>query len=272
VTLLFTAPKAFAGEAAPHQRNALRSWSRLQPAVRILLLGDEPGVAEIAQEIGAEHESHVERNEYGTPLVDSLFRAAHARASAHELLAYANADIILLDDFRRALDTIDLDRFLLAGRRRNVLLDDELGFEPGWQDDLRRRARRGRLETPWGSDYFVFRADGTFAEVPPFAVGRARWDNWLIAKARHERIPVIDGTNAVIAVHQLHGHDHIAGYTGSQWGGPESDANDELARSLQPNGVIFHLWDATHVLGAGGPRPARRPVRAWRALKVRLRS
>ena len=221
--------------------------------------------------IGAEHVPHVSRNAYGTPLVDSLFREAHRVAHGHGLLAYVNADVVLLDDFRAALERLPASRFLVAGRRRNLDLGRELMFEDEWQAELRRRARRAPLAPPWGSDYFVFPADGTFARVPPFAVGRAGWDNWLIAKARRERIPVVDATRAITAVHQAHGYDHIPGYTGSHWGGPESQANAALARATcgADDGVVFHLWDATHVLTARGPRRTVRPVAIWRRWRTR---
>jgi len=267
---LFTAPKSFDGPARIPQMNALRSWTKLRPRVRLLLFGDEPGIAEVAREIEAEHLPHVERSDFGTPLISSLFRAAHDSVAPDSLLAWLNADIVLLQDFRVAVDRVRLCRFVLAGRRRNVPALGRLVFEAGWDRDVRARARRARLEAPWGSDYFVFPADGTFRDPPPFVVGRARWDNWVIGHARREGVPVVDATRAITAVHEPHGYDHIPGFTGTEWGGPESRANDALARERLASGdVIFHLWDATHVLTARGVHRTHRPVALWRRLRTR---
>ena len=50
---IFSAPKAFTD---PHiniiQRNAIQSWLHLGPEVEVFLVGDEPGMAEAAAELG----------------------------------------------------------------------------------------------------------------------------------------------------------------------------------------------------------------------------
>jgi hypothetical protein len=63
-----------------------------------VLCGDEDGVGSAAARLGVRHLQDVERNEYGTPLIDSVFRAA--RAAWHSLfLAYVNAGMILFREF-----------------------------------------------------------------------------------------------------------------------------------------------------------------------------
>ena len=49
---IFACPKGFVGRAGEIQRNAIRSWVRLGPDVEVILLGDDEGVAEAAQELG----------------------------------------------------------------------------------------------------------------------------------------------------------------------------------------------------------------------------
>ena len=266
---LFAAPKPYVGEAAVAQLNALGSWARLEPAPRVILIGDEEGIAGAARRISAVHVEEVERTPRGTPRVDSVFAAAHGLVANGELLCYVNADLVLLDDFVR-IASVGLERFLVGGRRLDVPLHGELSFEPGWQRRVRASARRhGRLAPSWGSDYFAFRADGTFASPPPFALGRAGWDNWMFGKARLEGIPVVDATRALTVLHPVHAYGHVAG-SGPRWEGPETEANRELARAAIPDDHRgSHLWDATHVLGRRGARPVREPVRAWRRLRRR---
>jgi hypothetical protein len=238
--------------------------------VEVLLLGDEYGTAEVAAEVGAMHSPAIDLNEFGTPRVNSLFGEAHRVAAPNSALAYVNADLILFGDFADAVTRIRLRRFLLAGRRRDLSIEGELEFAPGWEEALRGRAfAEGALRSPWGSDYFVFPSDGTFESIPPFAVGRAHWDNWMFARASGEGIPILDGTRAITAVHQAHGYEHVPGQTALAWEGPESEANRALGHELVPAEVPFHLLDATHALTARGVWPILQPRSLWRRWQSR---
>jgi hypothetical protein len=256
VLTLFAAPKAFVGDIALIQRNALESWKRLGGSVEVVLCGDEEGIAEAARAAGARHVARVTRNAYGTPLLDSVFREASA-AARRSLLAYVNADIILLPDFLESVRRVRLERFLIVGRRWNVN-PEPIDFQaPDWVDRLRARvASDGELDPPTAVDYFVFHRHGPLAELPPFAVGRPPWDNWMIFNARRRRIPVVDATAAITAIHQRHTHDHVKAKREGAWFGPESDANYGLIEEV-PHFRTFH---ATHVLTARGLRPALRPA------------
>ena len=72
----FTAPKPFQGHIDIIQRNAIESWLRLRPQCEVILFGDEEGIAEVARELKVRHIPEVARNEYGTPLISSLFEKA----------------------------------------------------------------------------------------------------------------------------------------------------------------------------------------------------
>lgn len=50
---IFSIPKAFNGHIGDIQRNAINSWTRLQPECEILLLGDDEGTGKAADENGA---------------------------------------------------------------------------------------------------------------------------------------------------------------------------------------------------------------------------
>lgn len=246
---LFTIPKPFDDAAAKIQRTALASWARL-PGVSVVLLGDEPGVAAAAEEAGARHHGGLETTEHGTPLVSGAFTAMRELAETPRV-AFVNADIVLLPDFTAGLARVGLPRMLLAGRRRD--LD---AVEPAELDDpvrLSERARRdGVLRGPDWIDYFVLDRDGPLTELPPFVIGRPRWDNWLIHRARSLRIPVVDATQAITAIHQSHGHEHVPERRGDDWYGPEADANI----ALMGDTPLFELDHATHVLTNRGVRRA----------------
>jgi hypothetical protein len=265
---LFTIPRSFAGSTGVRQRNAIGTWLRAIPDVEVLLLGDDPGVADVATELGVRHIPAVRRNEFGTPFLDSAFALAEERAR-HDLLGYINTDILLISDFVEALQRVPYERSLVVGRRTDLDVEELLDFNERWQQELRQRATRdGKLLHPYGCDFFVFRKRTGLTELPPFVVGRPGWDNWFIARALQLAIPVVDITPVSLAVHQNHGYAHVPAARGKAWEGPEGDRNYGLA-----GGMYASILDATHRLTARGVvknRKARRLfLRVWYAIVKR---
>lgn len=253
---LFTLPKGFVD---PHvsmiQRNALASWVHLSPAIEVLVMGDDPGVGEEALAAGAQHVPDVAKNEFGTPLLDSAFALAAARSSA-PMLCYVNADIVLLDDFVAAVRLLPRRPYLAIGRRFDADVVSEIDLSDGGAALREWALLSGRLDLGRGSDYFVFRREQDFG-LPPFAVGRPGWDNWMIGRALELGLPLIDLTPSVLAIHQNHGYGHVSGGGGS-WEGPEAKRNRELATGIER--YVHSPFNATHQLTAGGLRRALSPA------------
>ncbi|MBI4569981.1 MAG: hypothetical protein HY719_16430 [Planctomycetes bacterium] len=226
---IFAIPKPMRGHVGVIQANAIRSWKRLA-GCQVILFGDDAGVAEIARDTGAEHAGPVPRNAHGTPLLDGVFRQAAALAR-NDLLCYTNADIILPPDLPAVAAGVRFARFLLVGRRWDLDVTEPIDFTaPDWHARLTRRvAREGRLHPPAGSDYFLF-PRGAIAPLPPFPVGRPGWDNWLLWRCLLDRVPVIDATAVVPAVHQNHQYHHVPGGDGRTYSGPEWEINRRLVR------------------------------------------
>lgn len=248
---VFTIPKSFRGHDGVIQRNAIRSWQSLGSDVDVVLFGDDDGVAATAEELGARYISNVDRTEYGTPLLSSVFTAARAQSDAR-LLAYVNADIILLGDFAAACAELP-EAHLMVGRRWDVDLYEELDFGPCWESELRQTVAGTALLAPavW-IDYFVFPRTSPLTTLPPFAVGRPYWDQWMIYRARSLNIPVVDASRRVYAIHQSHGYAHVPAGSGDRWQGPEAEANAALAGDMP----LMSIEHATHVLTARGVRQA----------------
>jgi len=227
---IFTAPKPFTDpHIATIQRNALRSWQQLGLDVQVLVIGEEKGLAETASELGIVHLPDIARTPGGTPLISSIFRVA-IQYGESPLLAYVNADIILMADFlaaaRRMMELAE--RFLLIGRRWDLDVRAELDFPPGWEGRLQQQVHQsGRLHPPMGSDYFIFPRN-SFTEIPDFAVGRAGWDNWMIYHARQQGWLTVEGTPSVMVIHQQHDYSHLPGQI-SYTTHPESVENRRLA-------------------------------------------
>lgn len=226
---IFAIPKPFAGHIGDIQYNAIKSWSLLSPRPEIILLGDEPGTEHVAKELGARQIADIARNKKGTPLLNDLFAKAKQASSDDSLLAYVNADIILFDGFVRAVEILRgrYNRFLMVGRRRDFSQAGRMCFDdPAWAASLQSAAAsRGFPHNQEGMDYFVFRKD-MFVTVPPFAIGRCAWDQWLLNNAD---APVIDASGMVLAVHQNHAFAPKAGGRPGLWEGAEAAENRQLA-------------------------------------------
>lgn len=271
---IFSIPKAFIGTIATQQRNAIGSWLCLGDGVDVLLCGDDPGVAEAARDLGVRHLPAIQRNERGTPLVNSAFQSARFSSTA-EYLCYVNADIIFTADFARAIKQVRLKRFLMSGRRWDLDFDAPIDFaSPSWETDLVGLARnKGRLHSAEAMDFFAF-PRRFLGDLPPFAVGRAMWDNWLIFHARVLGGEVIDATEDVVIVHQNHGYSHTEGGQVGAYFGPEATENRRLGHELL---YPFTLEDATLALEHGrlvrprGFRGRIRSVEGAIALAVRGR-
>jgi hypothetical protein len=245
---IFTTPKPFSdARIATIQRNAVQSWRHLGPEVEVLLVGDEPGMQGVAAEYGLCHLRDVARSQAGTPLVSSIFALAR-QASGAPLLAYLNADILLLPDFVDAARQVSsqAERFLVIGQRWDLDVPSLLDFSPGWAERLRADVQtRGRLHMPAGSDYFVFPRD-LFAEIPDFAIGRAGWDNWMIFYARQQGWSVIDATPSIQVIHQDHDYSHLPGGR-PHYEHPESQVNQALAGgSANLYMVLDSDWQLVH--------------------------
>ena len=251
---LFSIPKAFHGHTRIIQRNAINSWTLMRPRPEIILFGNDEGTAEAAKSFAVRHVPQVARNEYGTPLLNDLFEQAQ-HAAAYNILCYVNADVILTSDFFQAVDEVVRWKtcFLLVGQRWDVDIKESLDFGDGWENELLARlGSQGVLHPSTGMDYFVF-PRGMWRDIPPFAIGRTAWDNWLVYRARAMRVPVVDATDATTVVHQSHDYLHIPAKAGDVCDGPEARRNLKLAGSWKH---VFTLADATHVLRRGRPRLA----------------
>jgi hypothetical protein len=231
---IFAMPKPFVGDAELIQKNAIRSWAQLSPAVEVLLFGDEDGIAEFAAENNVAHVSHVDRNSNGTPLVSSAFSMAH-EVTTSPILVYCNADVILDRGFAAALEQLSnqsqFDDWLAIGQRTNLSVDFEIDFQnPTQLQQLRKRCKtEGVRSSAVCKEYFAFNRE-LFRSVPPFAVGRGNWDNWMVASVKPNAVPVVDLSQVVTVIHQDHDYGHMqASRMNCYVNGEEAKENQRLA-------------------------------------------
>jgi len=262
---LFATPKPFSNLNAIIQKNAIHSWTLLDPKPEIILFGMSQGIEEVAKEFSVVHCPDVKCNEYGTPLVNDLFERAES-LSNHDVLCYINADILLLQTFSFAVSSVSkrLHSFLLIGQRWDLDVLTAIDFDDNWQHFLVEKvSRSGKIHPRTGIDYFVY-CKGLWRDgLPPFAIGRPVWDEWLVYRARFLDIPVIDATTATTVIHQNHDYSHVPLSRGA-WNGPEADKNQELAGG---DDYMCTIDDCTHRLIDG---QIKRQL-GWKYLHRRLK-
>jgi hypothetical protein len=99
----------------------------------------------------------------------------------------------------------------MVGRRWNVDLTEPWDFSDlNWSNKLLTFTEdRGTLYQDNAIDYFVFPRDSKLIHLPPFAVGRPRWDNYLLFRCRQLGYPLIDATEVITAIHQNHDYAYL---------------------------------------------------------------
>jgi len=190
------------------QRNAVQSWLWMFPDAQILWFGDdEPGAQEEADVYGVSLYP-MERTESGAPLLPNVVSSAHELAK-FDIRCLVNADIILEPSFEQAVRAVGraFEKFLLVARRRCAMVDYPINFAgvPGEPETWHERLmglewKDGRTDA---MDMFCYRGDW-LTDIPPFGVGRTAWDNWILSKARREKVHIVDGTAFTRVLHQEH--------------------------------------------------------------------
>src|ERR1700719_689385 len=197
----FTTAKPFTGHNGVIERNALKSWTAAAPDAEVILFGDEDGAAETARELGIRHVAKVERVAEGPKVLRSFFDSAQ-RMARHNLVCYANCDIVLMEDFAAAVGKVAAAErdFLLVGRRWDLDVAEPMAFEKtDWKEILRDATRsRGVQRSGDWIDYFVFRRGFYLEKLPEMVIGRVYWDQWLVWKARATEALVVDASDAVL--------------------------------------------------------------------------
>jgi len=120
---------------------------------------------------------------------------------------------MLMADFRGAVEHVSTthDRFLIIGRRWDTDITEPWDFaQPDWDRRLRDLAlRHGKLKGPSWIDYFCFSQHLYHRKMPPFLIGRNGWDPWLTWFAHKCRVPLVDASRTVVAVHQNHDYAYL---------------------------------------------------------------
>ena len=203
---IFSTPKNFEGIIDKHQNNALGSWRALSPDIEIIIFGDSKGSKEAAKVIDAKYIPKIKYSPFFTPILSDLFSTADKLAK-YSIMTFINADIILPDNFLSVVNlTSDtLNKFLMVGHRWDMNVEDSIDFINKSESKIfwDRVQKDSKKHACTGIDYFVYRKN-QWKNIPDFIMGFPGYDNWMIWNARRKRIPILDASNLVRAIHQNH--------------------------------------------------------------------
>jgi hypothetical protein len=99
----------------------------------------------------------------------------------------------------------------MIGRRWDTDINELWDFsQPDWEGQLRSLALlEGKRSGPSWIDYFCFSRDLFYRKMPSFLIGRHGWDPWLPWFACNSKVPLIDASRMVMAVHQNHDYSYL---------------------------------------------------------------
>jgi len=203
---IVSVPLPFSGNqlTIDHQHNAIKSWTLLEPRPEIILLGNEYGIAEVAEQYNVHHVPEIGRNELGDLSMRSIFRQADKYAS-NDWISYTDTDVILLDDFMPMFFYLvtTFCEFVSCAGRWDANIPGRLDFDnPDWQ----KAATDSIFKLhPRGADYCIYRT-GFYHEMPDFSIGRGWWDGWRMGYPFKVGVPLVNVERVCKAIHQKHGH------------------------------------------------------------------
>jgi hypothetical protein len=135
----------------------------------------------------------------------------------------------------------------MVSARINLDMDVPILFDDDWRRSLQQTCKtRGTAGDHTSIDFFVF-PKGLYRDIPPLAIGRAWFDQWMI-KAAAQRGPVVDATALKPIVHQNHGYAHVAGGRATVYQGVEAERNLAIYGQAQS----YTLLSCTHALRSDG--------------------
>ena len=261
--ILFSSPKPRNEQTEAVQVAAFRSWRRAFPKATILLYGDVASWNEEIESLVMQPAGPLVKGGKGGEVICEMFQDASKRG-AGEILLYLNSDILLDDSAVKIVEKLRARPGPWLGSARRWCLPKWSDVAPAseleWSILFSRAEKSGRWGEACALDIFLFRGL-SFESMPPFFIGHRGWDNWMIFHARANRIPVIDLSHEMRAIHCDHDYSYAKGNSApSRRDGPLEEANLKM---LGGEERLFHLGHATHELSHGTVRRCR----SWGSLQ-----
>lgn len=251
---IFTTPKPMQGRDKINQHNAISSWLAMPQKPQVIVFAEEKERS-LFEGMGTTVISTHRRNDKNTPFLDSMFNLAEVNA-LYPYVMYVNADVVLFSDIYTAtrLAAEHCPEFLIMGQRTDIEWCSKMDFSNVmWKTGLQHYAKStGTLVNPTGKDYFIF-AKPFSVRMAALLVGRLGWDTWLVREAHRKRLPLMDATPTITALHIKHNYEHLAGGRAEYAMGPGCHWNYKIL-GTQESTIAGRIDDAPLVITPDGVR------------------
>lgn len=194
------------------------NWLSLRPFVIPVLFTNETSLAEECSTAGWEVRHISVAAADGIPVLKYMYRDVMENYNT-TFYAFSNGDILFTDTIISTIlslrnSSVDLNKpVMIVGQRTNVDNVTELEGST-WSNITAIAKERGKLFTGWAEDYFITTCAYPWNDIAEVVIGRRAYDNWLVYNSRKSKHLVLDGTKAILAVHQTtqagnyEGHSH----------------------------------------------------------------
>ena len=230
-----TCPKEFNEEFKLIQENSISSWRKITD--NIVLMGKES--KEYAKDNNLNWKYISYKNEI--PLINSAFYVLQLSCKTNYFM-FINTDIILIErvDLNQILDDIKSKigkNFIGIGDRIEVYYKERYD-----KSSLLNKVEKSGVNSGiYAIDYFIFPKDLSF-DFPKLYMGRPGWDNFVIEYFKKNKIPIVDFSKVLLAVHQDHSFTSKGGFL-KAWNGEEAENN----RSNLRDNKIYSLNDVDFI-------------------------
>ena len=224
--IIFTTFKEMTGV----EFTAITSWRKVFPSAQIVIYGVSGLTNPLIRCCLVKARSNL-------PLVSDMFEQTLAIDDPGPFL-FINGDIVITYTMREAAQLLtQISGWIATGQRREVPAGDCANvMDESWEEEmLVKHPDPPRLST-CGADWFLFDREGMRGSwIPPFAIARTSYDNWLIYDALERNRWVIDCSEGVIVYHQTHPEQEIRR-------SDDAKENFRLARESYPKWNARRGW------------------------------
>jgi len=207
--VIFATFKPFLDEFVTEQLNALHSWKALRCKPKIVILGDDYGTKQVCKNENVIHHETLLKNEYGTPLVDDIFKQGWNYATDDDICIFINGDIILTNSLCDGLDRFVIENpnynkqtYMLTSIRYDWFNFRSIDFsDPSWEEKI-NLDMKGEFALPTGIDLFIHRKN-TIKNIPKSGIAKFAYDSWILGYAIYNFDITIDTTLVIKIYHQF---------------------------------------------------------------------
>lgn len=206
LTILTTCKPCNIGQNDLQQRQAMTTWTFLNPRPEVLVMGTDEGTEEICKDLGFTWVPDVEKTPEGqVPYLDAMIYLADEMAVTNHI-ALVSSDIILFQPLMNCLEVCrnKFQDFCAICRKQQQRTTKKLDFSNDSWKEVVQEGLRWNLAT--SGDLFLYNK-GFWKDLPKFVVGRSACDSWLFWKASKMGC-LVDLTEALTIIDYQHEYTH----------------------------------------------------------------